>query len=76
MAAPTAEKRSGRITEKTSEKKPASTDRIRLACKALEEALLSFESETSDKERRRSEQLLEIKERLRAIRSQLDDLSQ
>ena len=76
MAAPTAEKRSGRITEKTPEKKPASKDRIRLACKALEEALLSFESETSEKERQRSEQLLEIKERLRAIRSQLDDLSQ
>jgi predicted component of type VI protein secretion system len=58
------------------DKTSASKERIQLACKALEEALSNFEQDNSAEEIRRLGQLSELKQRLEAIRTQLDDLSQ
>lgn len=55
--------------------KSKSTERIKLACVALEEALSNFEREDPEARRQKQEQLQRLKEQLATIRSQLDDLS-
>jgi hypothetical protein len=58
------------------DKTSASKERIQAACLALEEALSNFEQDNSAEEVRRLEALTDLKQRLEAIRTQLDGLSQ